>query len=133
MLGGESSSPGSSCAVWQMGWVNTYVHLMFLDGKTWKINVCMYLSVYTNIYNHTYVYIYTCLHTYIYIHVYIYIYVCVCVTHMYIYVYIYVYMCDGRKTLYKVWSYTAQVSLFNFPYRFTQSGHPFLERINPPA
>ena len=43
------------------------------------------------------------------------------------------YMCDGRKTLYTVWSYTAQVSLFNFPYRFTQSGRPFLERINPPA
>ena len=30
VLEGESSSPGSSCAVWQMGWVNTYVHLMFL-------------------------------------------------------------------------------------------------------
>lgn len=38
-------------------------------------------------------------------------------------------MCDGRKTLCKVWSYTAQVSLFKFPYRFTQSGHPFLESL----
>lgn len=44
-------------------------------------------------------------------------------------------MCDGRNTLHKVYiikyeSYTAQVSLFKVPYRLTQSGHPFLERIN---
>ncbi len=52
---------------------------------------------------------------------------------MCIYIYICISLCHGRQTLYKVWSYAAQVSLFNFPYRFTQSGLPFLGPINPAA